>query len=95
MEASYAVRQEPRQNTYDIDRTSDVSATRQRIGVSNPDCAPSEEAMKPEASIRSSGGLRQEIVIGPHRLVADEPPEHGGQDAGPSPFGLLTAALGS
>ncbi len=51
--------------------------------------------MKIETVVQSIGGLQQEIVIGPHRLVADEPPENGGQDAGPSPFGLLTAALGA
>jgi len=54
-----------------------------------------EGQMKIETVVRSIGGLQQEIVIGPHRLVADEPPENGGQDAGPSPFGLLTAALGA
>lgn len=55
----------------------------------------SEGEMKIETVVRSIGGLQQEIVIGPHRLMADEPPENGGQDAGPSPFGLLTAALGA
>jgi uncharacterized OsmC-like protein len=54
-----------------------------------------EGEMKFETMIRSIGGLQQEIVIGPHRIVADEPPENGGQDAGPSPFSLLTAALGA
>ncbi|MGH7405688.1 MAG: OsmC family protein [Candidatus Methylomirabilales bacterium] len=51
--------------------------------------------MKIETSVRSIGGLQQEITIGSHRLVADEPPDNGGHDAGPSPFGLLTAALGA
>ncbi len=56
---------------------------------------PPEGEMSIETVVRSIGGLQQEIVIGRHRLVADEPPENGGQDAGPSPFGLLTAALGA
>jgi len=51
--------------------------------------------MKFDTLIRSIGGLQQEIVMGPHRMVTDEPPENGGQDAGPSPFALLTAALGA
>jgi len=51
--------------------------------------------MNVDTAVRSIGGLQQEIVIGPHRLVADEPPENGGQDAGPAPFSLLTAALGA
>jgi uncharacterized OsmC-like protein len=45
--------------------------------------------------VRSREGLRQEIEAGPHRLAADEPVEDGGTDAGPSPYGLLLAALGS
>ena len=51
--------------------------------------------MKVETVVRSIGGLQQEIMIGPHRLVADELPENGGQDAGPEPFRLLAAALGA
>lgn len=35
------------------------------------------------------------IQVGKHALVADEPKSLGGQDVGPSPFGLLTAALGA
>ena len=40
-------------------------------------------------------GFAQEIVIGPHRLTADEPLEAGGADSGPSPYDLLLAALGA
>ena len=42
-----------------------------------------------------ASGLAQEIVIGPHRLVADEPVEGGGADKGPTPYDLLLAALGA
>lgn len=37
----------------------------------------------------------EEIVVGGHRLLADEPSEAGGTDAGPGPYELLLAALGT
>lgn len=40
-------------------------------------------------------GFAQEIVIGPHRLVADEPKDMGGTDEGPTPYDLLLSALGA
>ena len=44
-----------------------------------------------------AGRLRfaQNISVGPHRLQGDEPVSTGGSDAGPNPFELLLAALGS
>jgi putative redox protein len=41
------------------------------------------------------GRFQQEIVSGPHRLLADEPSDVGGLDSGPSPYELLLAALGA
>lgn len=43
----------------------------------------------------SAAGFAQEIIVGSHRLVADEPVAAGGADSGPSPYDLLLAALGS
>jgi putative redox protein len=40
-------------------------------------------------------GFAQEITIGPHHLVADEPTADGGTDTGPTPYDLLLAALGA
>ena len=42
-----------------------------------------------------AGKLQQEITVGPHRLLADEPTSSGGDDGGPSPYDLLIAALGA
>jgi uncharacterized OsmC-like protein/alpha/beta superfamily hydrolase len=39
--------------------------------------------------------LQQEIVIGPHRLLADEPVNAGGAGTGPNPYDLLLAGLGA
>jgi uncharacterized OsmC-like protein len=41
-----------------------------------------------------AGGYTQQIVAGHHQLVADEPPPVG-DDAGPTPYDLLLAALGA
>ena len=35
------------------------------------------------------------MTVGPHRLTADEPVDVGGDDTGPSPYGLLLAGLGA
>ena len=43
----------------------------------------------------SAAGFAQEIIVGSHRLTADEPVDAGGADSGPSPYGLLLSALGS
>ena len=40
-------------------------------------------------------GFAQDILVGPHRLVADEPLSAGGTDTGPTPYDFLLAALGS
>jgi putative redox protein len=50
-----------------------------------------------EVVVRESGAgpYGQEIAVGRHLLPADEPTWLGGDDAGPSPYGLLLAALGA
>jgi putative redox protein len=44
---------------------------------------------------RVGGNLKHQIDIGNHRLTADEPPDEGGDDAGPNPQELLAASLAS
>lgn len=41
------------------------------------------------------GRFLNHVVVGSHRLLADEPEDAGGFDAGPSPYDLLAAALGA
>ncbi len=45
----------------------------------------------------SSGSSRYglNITVGPHLLLADEPVDVGGNDAGPNPYELLLGALGA
>jgi putative redox protein len=42
-----------------------------------------------------SGRFQQEITVGRHRFLADEPVEVGGLDSGPGPYDLLLAGLGA
>jgi putative redox protein len=46
-------------------------------------------------SRRVGGHLKQHVAVRDHRLTADEPREHGGEDTGPSPQELLAASLAS
>ena len=49
----------------------------------------------PDVVVRGSArSFRQEVVVGKHSLVADEPVSAGGGDAGPNPYDYLLTALG-
>ena len=49
-----------------------------------------------EVSVTSQGNLRNEVRYGAgHSFTTDEPVAAGGEDAGPDPYTLLLAALGS
>ena len=46
-------------------------------------------------TVESTAGYANQIESGDHRLTADESIAAGGTDIGPSPYGLLLAALGA
>src|SRR5207253_2788297 len=45
--------------------------------------------------VTSGSGMEQQIRVGRHQLVSDEPVAFGGTDTGPSPYELLAAAVGA
>ena len=47
------------------------------------------------ATARRVNGYQHDIEIRDHRLIADEPASHGGEDTGPNPLELLAASLAS
>jgi putative redox protein len=53
----------------------------------------------PEGIVRvaeaDAAGFLQDVQVGPHHLLADEPLAYGGTNRGPSPYGLLAAGLGA
>ena len=42
-----------------------------------------------------AGKFQQTVLVGPHRLLADEPVTAGGDDTGPGPYDLVLAGLGA
>jgi uncharacterized OsmC-like protein len=56
------------------------------------------QTQKQTADVVVRGGaenFRQEVIAGKHHLLADEPVNVGGGDAGPDPYDYLLAALGA
>jgi putative redox protein len=45
--------------------------------------------------VRGGNGFRVEVQAGKHRFIADEPLAVGGTDEGPTPYDLISAALGA
>jgi uncharacterized OsmC-like protein len=48
-----------------------------------------------QAVVKRLNNLTNEIQVGKHRRIGDEPHCSGGEDQGPDPYGFLLAALGS
>ncbi len=51
--------------------------------------------MRGDVTVRSLSNLQHEAIIKGYRLVADEPKDVGGDNAGPTPQLLLLGALGT
>jgi putative redox protein len=47
------------------------------------------------ANARREHGLRHTVAVREHQLTVDEPPQEGGEDAGPDPQELLAVSLAS
>ena len=71
-------------------------ATRYVPGLSEKG-AGSDETAQEGVVVRETGNgsFQQEVIAGPHHLLADEPASVGGTDTGPTPYGLLLAGLGA
>jgi uncharacterized OsmC-like protein/alpha/beta superfamily hydrolase len=60
--------------------------------------APAEDSLPGEGVLVTETGafrLQQEVRVGPHRLLADEPVSNGGAGTGFDPYDLLASALGA
>jgi putative redox protein len=61
------------------------------------DTQPTFDTMPGTVVVRETrrGQFQQEVIVGAHRMLADEPVKDGGLDSGPGPYDLLLAALGA
>jgi uncharacterized OsmC-like protein/alpha/beta superfamily hydrolase len=61
------------------------------------DAQPSDDTEPGAVVVRETrrGQFQQEVIVGKHRFLADEPESVGGMDSGPGPYDLLLAGLGA
>jgi uncharacterized OsmC-like protein/alpha-beta hydrolase superfamily lysophospholipase len=61
------------------------------------DAQPNDDTEAGTVVVRETrrGKFQQEVIVGAHRLLADEPVAVGGMDSGPGPYDLLLAGLGA
>ncbi len=65
--------------------------------LDKPEIMTEEQVLEGLVLVRETHGgkFQQEILTGPHHLLADEPVKLGGLDSGPGPYDFLLAGLGA
>jgi len=72
-----------------------IAAWAERYVETAPAQAVGDAPRKVVVTETGKGKFQQSVAVGPHRFLGDEPVAAGGLDTGPSPYDLLTAALGT
>jgi len=72
-----------------------IAAWAERYVETAPAEAVGDAPRKVVVTETGKGKFQQSVAVGPHRFLGDEPVAAGGLDTGPSPYDLLTAALGT
>ena len=74
-----------------------LAAWASRYLPAQPQDARTPEGPRDTVRVRETrtGKFQQEVTVGRHRLLVDEPLAAGGEDSGPSPYDMLCAALGA
>jgi putative redox protein len=75
-----------------------LSAWASRYAVTPSEKPPVKAMLEPgtiSVTETRKGKFQQEVQVGAHRLIADEPTGQGGNDTGPSPYDFLSIGLGA
>ena len=60
-----------------------------------PQATEAEQPRRVTVQETGQSKFQQEVTVGPHHLIADEPASAGGQDSGPNPYDFLLTGLGA